>query len=173
MLFRLTEKDGLWKKIRNHVGTKVEHPVSPATRAIRSRISDEGVEKTVSVCPYCAVGCSTLGYLRAARLALPLDEGPLPQTLLGRVGGPLARGGARHDRREGQEDQGGDLGREGCGRQEAEPLHGPGLHRRRHDRQRGELPHNQAFPFFGVRTNYQPGANMTQLYGARSGHYVR
>jgi formate dehydrogenase major subunit len=68
MLFKLTEKDGLWKKIRNHVGTKVEHPVSPATRAIRSRISDEGVEKTVSVCPYCAVGCSTLVYHRDGRI---------------------------------------------------------------------------------------------------------
>jgi formate dehydrogenase major subunit len=68
MLFRLTEKDGLWKKIRNHVGTTVEHPVSPATRDIRSRISDEGVQKTVSVCPYCAVGCSTLVYHRAGRI---------------------------------------------------------------------------------------------------------
>ena len=68
MLFKLTEKDGLWKKIRNHVGTTVEHPVSPATRDIRSRISDEGVQKTVSVCPYCAVGCSTLVYHRAGRI---------------------------------------------------------------------------------------------------------
>jgi len=68
MLLRLAEKDGLWKKIRNHVGTTVEHPVSPATRDIRSRISDEGVEKTVSVCPYCAVGCSTLVYHRDGRI---------------------------------------------------------------------------------------------------------
>ena len=68
MLFKLTEKGGFWKKIRNHVGTTVEHPVSPATRAIRSRISDEGVQKTVSVCPYCAVGCSTLVYHRDGRI---------------------------------------------------------------------------------------------------------
>jgi formate dehydrogenase major subunit len=68
MLFKLTEKDGLWKKIRNHVGTTVEHPVSPVTREIRSRISDEDVEKTVSVCPYCAVGCSTLVYHRDGRI---------------------------------------------------------------------------------------------------------
>ena len=68
MLFKLTEKDGLWKKIRNHVGTTVKHPVSPATRDIRSRLSDEGVEKTVSVCPYCAVGCSTLVYHRDGRI---------------------------------------------------------------------------------------------------------
>src|ERR671920_2350283 len=42
--------------------------VSPATRGIRSRISDESVEKTISVCPYCAVGCSTLVYHREGRI---------------------------------------------------------------------------------------------------------
>jgi formate dehydrogenase major subunit len=68
MLFKLMEKDGLWKKIRNHVGTTVEHPVSPTTREIRSRISDASVKKTVSVCPYCAVGCSTLVYHRDGRI---------------------------------------------------------------------------------------------------------
>jgi formate dehydrogenase major subunit len=68
VFLKLTEKDGLWKKIRNHVGTTVEHPVSPATRNIRSRISDEGVKKAVSVCPYCAVGCSTLVYHRDGRI---------------------------------------------------------------------------------------------------------
>jgi formate dehydrogenase major subunit len=68
MLFKLMEKDGLWKKIRNHVGTTVKHPVSPATRDIRSRISEDGVQKAVSVCPYCAVGCSTLVYHRDGRI---------------------------------------------------------------------------------------------------------
>src|SRR3712207_5798111 len=68
LFLKLTEKDGLWKKIRNHVGTTVEHPVSPATRNIRARISDEGVKKSVSVCPYCAVGCSTLVYHRDGRI---------------------------------------------------------------------------------------------------------
>jgi len=68
MLFKLTEKDGLFEKIRNHVGTTVEHPVSQVTRDIRSRLSDEGVKKTVSVCPYCAVGCSTLVYHRDGRI---------------------------------------------------------------------------------------------------------
>ena len=52
MLFELTEKEGLWKKIRSHIGTTVKHPVSPATRDIRSRISDEGVQKTVSCLLY-------------------------------------------------------------------------------------------------------------------------
>jgi formate dehydrogenase major subunit len=68
MLFKVTEKDGLLGKIRNHVGTTVERPVSQATRDIRSRLSDEGVKKTVSVCPYCAVGCSTLVYHRDGRI---------------------------------------------------------------------------------------------------------
>jgi formate dehydrogenase major subunit len=68
VFLKLTEKDGLWKKIRNHVGTTVEHPVSPATRNIRSRLSDDGVKKAVSVCPYCAVGCSTLVYHRDGRI---------------------------------------------------------------------------------------------------------
>ena len=68
MLLRSTEKDGLLGKIRNHVGTTVEHPVSPATGDIRSRLSDEGVRKTVSVCPYCAVGCSTLVHHRDGRI---------------------------------------------------------------------------------------------------------
>jgi formate dehydrogenase major subunit len=68
MFPKVEERDGLWARIKNHVGTTVEHPVSPATREIRSRISEEGVEKTVSVCPYCAVGCSTLVYHRDGRI---------------------------------------------------------------------------------------------------------
>jgi formate dehydrogenase major subunit len=63
-----TERDSLWAKIKNHVGVKVKHPISPVTRNIRSRLSDEGVHKTVSVCPYCAVGCSTLVYHRDGRI---------------------------------------------------------------------------------------------------------
>src|SRR5918998_6314577 len=68
VFLKLTEKEGLWKKIRSHVGTTVEHPVSPATRNIRARIADEGVKQSVSVCPYCAVGCSTLVYHRDGRI---------------------------------------------------------------------------------------------------------
>ena len=68
MLFKATEREGLIKKVRNHIGTTVEHPVSQATRDIRSRLSDDGVKKTVSVCPYCAVGCSTLVYHRDGRI---------------------------------------------------------------------------------------------------------
>ena len=68
MFLKVTERDGLWAKIKNHVGVKVEHPISPVTRDIRSRLSDEGVKRSVSVCPYCAVGCSTLVYHRDGRI---------------------------------------------------------------------------------------------------------
>ena len=68
MFLKLTDADGLWSKIKNHVGVKVKHPISPATRELRARINDPGVKKTVSVCPYCAVGCSTLVYSRDGRI---------------------------------------------------------------------------------------------------------
>ncbi len=68
MFLKVTDADGLWSKIKNHVGVKVEHPVSPATRDLRARINDPGVKKSVSVCPYCAVGCSTLVYHREGRI---------------------------------------------------------------------------------------------------------
>src|SRR5918998_6483328 len=68
MFLKVTDADGLWSKIKNHVGVKVKHPVSPATRELKARIKDEGVKKSVSVCPYCAVGCSTLVYHRDGRI---------------------------------------------------------------------------------------------------------
>jgi formate dehydrogenase major subunit len=68
MFLKLTDADGLWSKIKNHVGVKVKHPVSPASRELRARINDPGVKKTSSVCPYCAVGCSTLVYSRDGRI---------------------------------------------------------------------------------------------------------
>src|ERR687894_1949686 len=68
MFLKVTDADGLWSKIKNHVGVKVKHPVSPATRNLRARINDPGVKRTTSVCPYCAVGCSTLVYHRDGRI---------------------------------------------------------------------------------------------------------
>lgn len=65
---KVTERDGLWDKLKNRVGLKVTGSISPATRNIRSRLSDEGVERAVSVCPYCAVGCSTLVYHRDGKI---------------------------------------------------------------------------------------------------------
>jgi len=54
------------QKVRHHVGSKVEHAYSPATRAIRPRI--EGAQVSVSVCPYCAVGCSQLVYVKDEKI---------------------------------------------------------------------------------------------------------
>src|SRR5215210_4424999 len=54
MFLKLTDADGLWSKIKNHVGVKVKHPISPASRELRARINDPGVKKTSSVCPYCS-----------------------------------------------------------------------------------------------------------------------
>src|SRR5918911_536269 len=68
MFLKVTDADGLWSKIKNHVGVKVKHPVSPATRNLQARTGDPGGKKSVSVCPYCAVGCSTLVYSRDGRI---------------------------------------------------------------------------------------------------------
>ena len=75
VFLKVTDAESLWTKIKNHVGTKVEHPVSPATRNLKARINDPGVKKTVSVCPYCAVGCSTLVYHRDGRM-LDIEGNP-------------------------------------------------------------------------------------------------
>jgi formate dehydrogenase major subunit len=68
VFLKLTDTDGLWSKLKNHVGVKVKHPMSEATRNLRARIHDPGVKQTVSVCPYCAVGCSQLVYSRDGRI---------------------------------------------------------------------------------------------------------
>jgi formate dehydrogenase major subunit len=54
---------GRW--LRSHVGL-VPNPVSKQTRAIRSRLRDAEVHR--SICPYCAVGCSQLVYTRGGRI---------------------------------------------------------------------------------------------------------
>ena len=68
MFLKVTDANELWSKIKNHVGVTVKHPISPATRNLRARTGDPGVKKTVSVCPYCAVGCSQLVYHRDGRI---------------------------------------------------------------------------------------------------------
>lgn len=75
MFLKVTDTEGLWSKIKSHVGVKVEHPISPQTRNLGPRIHDEGVKKTESVCPYCAVGCSTLVYHRDGRI-LDIEGNP-------------------------------------------------------------------------------------------------
>ncbi len=58
----LSKKRSLGDIIRSHVGIVPERPLSPNTLRIQSRL--EGAEVGVSVCPYCAVGCSQLVYHR-------------------------------------------------------------------------------------------------------------
>jgi formate dehydrogenase major subunit len=56
---------GLVQLLRNHVGMK-PNPVSTSTKQARSRT--EGASVSVSVCPYCAVGCSQLVYTKQGRI---------------------------------------------------------------------------------------------------------
>lgn len=48
--------------LRTHIGIVPEKPISPRTKQIRSRL--EGADVGISVCPYCAVGCSQRVYHR-------------------------------------------------------------------------------------------------------------
>jgi formate dehydrogenase major subunit len=60
-------------KLRQHVGRN-PNPISPVTKAIRPKIADADV--TVSVCPYCAVGCSQLVYTRDGRSSIEGNPAP-------------------------------------------------------------------------------------------------
>jgi formate dehydrogenase major subunit len=53
-------KRSLGEIFRTHVGVVPERPVSPQFLQIQPRL--EGADVGVSVCPYCAVGCSQLVY---------------------------------------------------------------------------------------------------------------
>jgi formate dehydrogenase major subunit len=52
--------------LKTHVGVVPERPESPRYEEVRSRL--EGAEVGVSICPYCAVGCSQLVYHRDGTL---------------------------------------------------------------------------------------------------------
>ncbi len=71
----------LQRRFTDHVGL-VPNPLSRASRATQARIAGAGV--TVSVCPYCAVGCSQLVYHRDGQIidiegneASPINSGTL------------------------------------------------------------------------------------------------
>ena len=71
----------LGARLRAHVGL-VPNPISRRTRATRARVRD--ATATVSVCPYCAVGCSQLVYTRDGKIvdiegnyASPINAGTL------------------------------------------------------------------------------------------------
>jgi formate dehydrogenase major subunit len=68
-------------KFRRHIGL-TPNPDSESTRAAHARI--RGADVTVSVCPYCAVGCSQLVYTKNGRIvdiegnyASPINGGTL------------------------------------------------------------------------------------------------
>ncbi len=72
---------GVGDVLKTYVGL-VPNPVSSRTRAIRPRVRD--ATATVSVCPYCAVGCSQIAYTRDGKLldvegndASPINAGTL------------------------------------------------------------------------------------------------
>lgn len=56
----MNERKGILNTLRTHIGVVPERPISKQTREIHSRL--EGADVDVSVCPYCAVGCSQLVY---------------------------------------------------------------------------------------------------------------
>ncbi len=71
-------------KIARHIGVVTEKPYSPQTERLRGRIDGPDVQATVSVCPYCAVGCSQLIYHRGNQIlsiegnpASPINAGTL------------------------------------------------------------------------------------------------
>ena len=51
----------IFDRFKNHIGL-VPNPISPRTKEIHARV--KGAEASVSVCPYCAVGCSQLVYTK-------------------------------------------------------------------------------------------------------------
>jgi formate dehydrogenase major subunit len=55
----------IFNRLRQHIGL-VPNPISPHTREAHARI--HGASATVSVCPYCAVGCSQLVYTKDGKV---------------------------------------------------------------------------------------------------------
>ena len=51
--------------LSNHVG-RLPNPISESTRQAHSRL--RGAEVSTSICPYCAVGCSQLVYVKDGRV---------------------------------------------------------------------------------------------------------
>ena len=55
----------IFDRLKNHIGL-LPNPISKSTRQAHARI--RGAEVHVSVCPYCAVGCSQLVYTKNDRI---------------------------------------------------------------------------------------------------------
>ncbi len=76
------ERIPLLSRIARHIGIMPDRTYSNESHTMRPRIRD--AEQTISVCPYCAVGCSQLIYHRDGRLldiegnpASPINAGTL------------------------------------------------------------------------------------------------
>lgn len=54
-----------FKTLKNHIGL-VPNPISKATKQLHARVRD--ADTTVSVCPYCAVGCSQMVYTKNGKI---------------------------------------------------------------------------------------------------------
>ncbi len=67
------ERIPLLARVARHVGIVPDKPYSRKTEEMRGRI--DGAEKTISVCPYCAVGCSQIIYHRDGKL-LSIEGNP-------------------------------------------------------------------------------------------------
>src|ERR687893_642043 len=61
----MTLQMSLLKRLRTHIGL-VPNPISEKTREAHARI--RGATSSVSVCPYCAVGCSQIVYTKDGRV---------------------------------------------------------------------------------------------------------
>ena len=66
-------RSGLLNGLARNIGVVPDRTYSKRTRQLRPRI--EGAQKTVSVCPYCAVGCSQLVYHKNGTL-LDIEGNP-------------------------------------------------------------------------------------------------
>jgi formate dehydrogenase major subunit len=79
------ERIPLLARVARYVGIMPDKTYSRKTEEMRGRI--DGAEKTISVCPYCAVGCSQIIYHRDGKVLSiegnpdsPINEGTLCPT---------------------------------------------------------------------------------------------
>jgi formate dehydrogenase major subunit len=69
----MPDRDSFVARLARNVGIVPDRTYSRESRELRPRI--EGAEKTISVCPYCAVGCSQVIYHRDGKL-LDIEGNP-------------------------------------------------------------------------------------------------
>ncbi len=68
---------GILRDVQSEIGKRVgmlPNLASERTKTLRGRIN--GAKATVSVCPYCAVGCSTVAYTDSTGMLLDVEGNP-------------------------------------------------------------------------------------------------